>query len=441
MAQRNVAVKYPTKTHEGAPAIRVGAEKQLRRSVLSCLLWEKEFYEDGEDISQRVAALVPQVAPEKVALLAIEAREKMKLRHIPLFLVREMARYDSHRPFVKDALAKVVQRGDEPAEFLAIYFGKEKQPIAHSVRKGLGLALQKFNEYELAKYDRAKAVKLRDVFRLVRPHPANAVQSELWRKAVKGELATPDTWEVALSAEDGIPKKEKWERLLAENRLGALALLRNLRNLHDAGVDRAPVRAALEAMSTYRVLPFRFIAAARATPHWEPVLESKMFESVAGLPKLRGHTAILVDVSGSMDNPLSARSDMRRMDAGYGVAVVGRELCDEVDIFSFSNRLESVPPRRGFALRDALDGSQSHGGTYLGDAVRKAWEKLRPDRMVVITDEQAHDHVTYPDGLERGYVINVASYRNGVGYGKWTHIDGFSEAVFAYIAALESEEE
>ena len=40
-------------------------------------------------------------------------------------------------------------------------------------------------------------------------------------------------------------------------------------------------------------------------------------------------------------------------------------------------------------------------------------------------------------GRSSGYVINVASYKNGVGYGKWTHIDGWSEAVIEYIRALE----
>ena len=38
----------------------------------------------------------------------------------------------------------------------------------------------------------------------------------------------------------------------------------------------------------------------------------------------------------------------------------------------------------------------------------------------------------------KGYVINVASYKNGVGYGKWTHIDGWSESVIEYIRELES---
>jgi 60 kDa SS-A/Ro ribonucleoprotein len=37
-------------------------------------------------------------------------------------------------------------------------------------------------------------------------------------------------------------------------------------------------------------------------------------------------------------------------------------------------------------------------------------------------------------------VINVASYRNGVGYGPWTHIDGWSESVLEYIRELERAE-
>src|SRR3954466_15585473 len=81
------------KTHEGAPAKSISAELQLRRSVLACLLWENQFYEDGVEIASRIAELVPKVDAATVAALAVEAREQMKLRHVPLLLVREMARY------------------------------------------------------------------------------------------------------------------------------------------------------------------------------------------------------------------------------------------------------------------------------------------------------------------------------------------------------------
>src|SRR5246127_113933 len=81
------------RTHEGAPARPISNELQLRRSVLACLLWENQFYEDGVEIAGRIAELVPKVEAERVAALAVEAREQMKLRHAPLLMVREMARY------------------------------------------------------------------------------------------------------------------------------------------------------------------------------------------------------------------------------------------------------------------------------------------------------------------------------------------------------------
>ena len=95
-----------------------------------------------------------------------------------------------------------------------------------------------------------------------------------------------------------------------------------------------------------------------------------------------------------------------------------------------------IAPRRGFALRDAMKNSQPHGGTYLAAAVQAINAKISYDRIIVITDEQAHDGIVDPNG--KGYVINVASNKNGVGYGKWIHIDGWSEAVIDYVRASES---
>jgi hypothetical protein len=142
---------------------------------------------------------------------------------------------------------------------------------------------------------------------------------------------------------------------------------------------------------------------------------------------------LLVDVSGSMDAPLSRRAEMRRNDAAYGLAVLLREIAEQVSIYTFSDNLVRVPSRQGFALRDALNASQPHNGTYLGKALGEINEKY--DRLIVITDEQSHDSV--PNPRARGYVINVASFQNGVGYGKWVHIDGWSDSVIEYIRAAE----
>ena len=426
-------------THEGARGRRFTPEQELKRALMNCLLWEDQFYEDGVSIAQRITSLVPLVEPAKVAALAIEAREKMKLRHAPLLVVREMARHETHRKFVADTLARVIQRPDEMAEFLAIYWAdalgpmqqRKRQPVSAQVKKGLARALTKFDAYQLAKYDRDGAVRIKDVLFLVHAKPKDAEQAKVWKALVAGTLAPPDTWEVSLSS--GKDKRESFERLIAEKKLGGLALLRNLRLMQKAQVPRKTIAGAIDAMRTDRVLPYRFITAARYAPDFEPELEAAMLKSVKGTARLGGRTRLLVDVSGSMDYALSRQSEMTRLEAACGLAILAREVCDEVEIFTFSNEVVKVAPRRGFALRDAIVKSQPHGSTQLGMAVTAI--DAKGDRLIVFTDEQSHDRVPAPKGA--GTMINVASYQNGVGHGAWQRVDGFSEAVIAWIAAQE----
>lgn len=427
----NLAIKHPAPlTAEGATAARITPEQELRRLVAACMLWEDGFYESGVSVADRVKQLVPLCRPEFVAACAFEARTKMKLRHTPLLLVREMARHPEHRMLVAKLLPDVIQRADELAEFVSIYWMDGRQPLSKQVKTGLAAAFGKFNEYALAKYDRDGAVKLRDVLFLCHAKAETPERDALYKRLIAGELQTPDTWEVALSA--GADKAATFRRLMAEKKLGTLAFLRNLRGMTDAGIDRNELRAYAETSSIERVLPFRFLAAARAVPALESLLEPMMLRACENRAKLPGRTVVLLDVSGSMDAPVSSKSDITRLDAACGVAILLRELCEDVDVVTFSNAVVRVPPRRGFALRDAIVASQPHGGTYLGAAVTAA---PAGDRLIVLTDEQSADRVPAPSG--RGYMVNVASNRNGVGYGAWHHIDGWSEAVIDYIEEIE----
>ena len=150
-------------THQGARAVRVSPELELRRSVMATMLWEDQFYEDGQTIADRISSLVKKVKPELVAAMAVMARQDMKLRHIPLLLVREMARLDSHKYLVADTLKNVIQRPDELTEFLAIYWKNSKETLSAQVKKGLASAISKFNEFQLAKYNISNNIKLRDI--------------------------------------------------------------------------------------------------------------------------------------------------------------------------------------------------------------------------------------------------------------------------------------
>jgi hypothetical protein len=407
---------------------------RLRRSVLSCLLWESEFYEDGQTIADRIGELARLCRPADVAALAVEARGDFNLRHAPLMLLDALAETGSGTPVLSETMSRVIQRADELTEFLAIYWRKGKRPLSAQIKKGLAKAFTRFDAYQLAKYDRANSVRLRDVLFLSHAKPKDDEQAQVWRNLVNGTLASPDTWEVGLST--GGDKKETFTRLLSEGKLGYLALLRNLRNMVESGVDLELIRSALRyGKGQDRVLPFRYVAAARACPQLEPDIDDALCRRISGLPPLPGRTAILVDVSGSMGDRLSARSDMSRMDAACALASV---INGEIRVFSFSDEVVEVTPRRGMAGVDAVANSQDNCGTYLGAAIQAINTRVPCDRLIVITDEQSHDRVTDPVA-ERAYMINVASNRNGVGYGRWMHIDGFSERVLTFIHEMELE--
>ena len=437
----NTAPAGPSvRTHEGAAAVRVSSLTELRRSVLTALLWEDTFYEKGSAVAARVADLVPQCDPADVAALAIEARDRMYLRHVPLFLVRQLARIKGNGTLVAAALEAVIQRPDEMGEYLALYWDgkasgttKRPQPLSAGSKRGLARAFRKFSAYSLAKYDRDAGVKLRDVLRLVHAKAATPEQGALWKRVIARDLEAPDTWEVALSA--GANKRDTFERLLRERKLGALAFLRNLRNMIEAQVDAALIRERFAAPMD-KVLPFRFLAAVRHAPAFAPELNDAMLRITAELPRLAGKTVVLVDVSGSMDAALSRKSEMKRMDAAAGLAVLVRELGD-CRVFTFSDCLVEAPAYRGLSLVDGILRSQPHSSTMLGAAMTALHEYVAYDRIIVITDEQSHDRVPAPNGL--GYVINVATYQYGVGYGPWTHIDGWSERVLDFIREVEQE--
>lgn len=450
MARTNIAKRVTAETHEGAPAFaHMTAEQALRRSVLSCLLWEREFYEDGETIADRIQKLAAEVNPAVLAALCIEARSKFNLRHVPLLLLTVLARTGAGSSLVSDTIAQTIQRADELSEFLSIYWRKGKTPLSKQVKLGLAKAFAKFNGYALAKYNRDNAIKLRDVLFLVHAKPRDDEQAALWKSLVDGTIAAPDTWEVALSG--GADKREAWTRLLTDGKLGYLALLRNLRNMTAAGVDTALIRDALVARNggAERVLPFRYVAAARACPQLEPALDEALAAAIADMPILPGKTAVLVDVSGSMDDKLSAKSDLTRRDAAAALACI---IHGDVRMFAFADNVTEVPPRRGMAGIDAIN-QVPRGGTRLFDAIAAINARVPYDRLIVITDEQSHSaqgHIRFGTRYEQsvtthgcpapkafGYMINVASAKNGVGYGPWVHIDGFSEQVLRFIAERE----
>jgi hypothetical protein len=260
-------------------------------------------------------------------------------------------------------------------------------------------------------------------------------------------LKIPDTWEVAISAcgSDNEKKAKEFTRLLTEkakdeetgkefNRLGDLAFLRNIRKMKDVGVSEDLVRRSFVDRKWGWIIPYQFITATAHNPTFEDVLEEAMFKCLGSQEAIDDKIALLVDVSGSMNAPISNKSEVMRYDVAASLAILLREVCKDVKLYTFDNDLHVIPPRRGFALRDAIR-KQVGGGTSMWSAVRGAAKDRHNRVMVVITDEQTQDSGKYADAdSDLLVIINVASYQNGVGYEKGVvHISGWSDSVIAWI--------
>ena len=452
------------------------AYEKLQRSAINCLLWEDTFYEDGESIADRIKKYMKQVTPEQARSLLKEAKVDNKLRHMPLFLLVNMAK---NGYLTAEDVANTITRVDDMSELLSLYWStdwkdstgntvKNKHTVPKSIVKGIQKALPKFDEYQLAKYrgDRYD-VSLKTVIKMTHPKPENAEMEALWGRAINGNLTTPDTWEVGLTnCHTPAEKKEFWTRMLTEktekgfNKLGALALIRNLRNMQSVNVDEDNIRSALGSASMSKILPFQLVTAARYAPQLEDVLETKLLESIDSMEKLEGDTVVLLDTSGSMRSPLSGKGETTCQDVAASMGAIIRGVCNKSIIYTFQEDIQAVPSgRKGFALIDCVRRAPSGGTSVIdctNDAVRLYKESHNgkyPARVIVVTDEQ-----TNSDGTGRswrrgttvkldnlpsncnGYIINVGTYENGVGYNNscnYVHINGWSENVLKYISAYE----
>ena len=441
----------------GALAAKQSNVSLLRRAVLANLLWEDVAYMDGLKVAEEIKRLIPLCPVIDVYNIALEARLMQKLRHTPLFIAVEMCKYPEHKLFVADLLPKIITRADMLTDFLALYWKDGKKPICNQAKKGLRAAFHNFNEYKLAKYDRNAAIKLRDVMFLCRPKPNNDYETKLFKKVADRTLTPPETWEVLLSA--GEDRKETWTKLIFENKIGGLAMLRNINNMKKADVDRRVIVEGLTRLKSSMLLPLDFLKAERMNPEFSRDIEDAMLESYKNLPKLPGKTLFIVDVSGSMSSLTSGGSQFNRMDQACAMAMLAINQCEDYELvctagndYTHVGAHEHILyPQKGFGIFQQIHATNKNigsGGIFTRQCLEWCENRFRGqkfDRIIVFSDSQDCDlptkRVPKPFGTYN-YICDVSAHTKGVNYrGRWTaEISGWSEKFLTYIAALEGVE-
>ena len=486
-------------TYEGAPGWARDTKSELFLLAVSALTGEDTFYESGRERDGRLAELAGRAAVEDVdwtARLVGWVRGEANLRSAAVLIAAEgvAARLAAGLHGGNRALvAAAMRRPDEPGEMVAYWLARHGRALPKPVKRGVGDAVRTlYTERALAKYDTAAAsVRFGDVLELTHPAPVAPWQGDLFAHAISRRhgrddgvpealgvlrarealLALPaDQRRVTVLAEGGAQRLADagmtwesvagwlggpldaavWVRLVEV--MGYMALLRNLRNFDEAGVDDA-VAAKVAArladpaqVAKSRQLPLRFLSAYRAAPslRWGAALESALQASLGNVPALPGRTLVLVDRSASMFGPLSARSKVTQADAAaiFGSAVALR--AEHADLVEFGTGSRAVRPRQGESLLRVIERFGRLGGTDTAAAVRAHY--AGHDRVLIVTDEQvwggsqgANPTAAVPPQVPV-YTWNLAGYRHGhgpSGAGNRHTFGGLTDGAFTAIPLLE----
>lgn len=456
VATFNKSTKGAMKTtnKSGHAAYRMDEKTKLVTMALTTMLGEPKYYGDNTSALVRTARNLCRAGHgEFVAKLAVWARTKGKLRSVSHALVAVCA-YECSGQVGKDGMSFVRKaahdiasmRGDDGSEMLATYWalnGKEsKHP--HALQRGIRDALEVAKPYAIAKYQGGnRDVKMRDVLRLTHPDAMRDDTTEAMGKALDGTLPFPKSWETELSERGNTA--EVWNELIAENKVGYMACLRNLRNIVKSGADMKPVLERIqdrESVLNSRQLPFRFYSAyamlAReglASTSIMRALDRALTISCMNVERLPGKTAVLIDVSGSMSSRVSGKSIVSCADIAGILGAMASHISDDALVIAFNHSAEVIPMTGLTVLADKKMLPMPGGGTDMAAGFEKLMTTgFDADRVIVLSDNEVNGGGWWGRDNKKVIQHNLDLYRKKVGHDVWCHaidLQGYGTQQFA----------
>lgn len=433
MSKFNQTNTMKTTNKSGHVAYDMKDMDKLVTQVLTTFFGEQKYYGDTSNDLVKNAENIAKYEPRFVSNLARVARKEYHLRSVSHVLTCVVAHEVESKPFIKETVYDVVERADDITEILACYLSMYGKPIPNGLKKALGTALTKFNEFQISKYNGGdKSIKFRDVLRITHVKPKNNREQELFNKIMNDTLPIATRWETELSAKGN--NKETWESLIENNQVGYMAMLRNLRNILNAKPDNInKVFAKLEdedEVLKSKQLPFRFFSAYREVmglPNCSSkvldVLENAIEYSVANLPKLEGKTVIAIDVSGSMGSVISSKSTVRCCDIATLLGVLASRMCEDYIVYTFDNYLDTKTFSSRSGIIDTTLKTSCHGG---GTNIKLPLEKMLrdgvyADRLIILSDNEINSTSYYRGGYTKTCQTVANDYRDRVNPNLWVH--------------------
>lgn len=456
MSKFNTRATTKTTNLAGGKAFSMNPEMELVHAVLTTFL-EDKFYESGSARVARIQSLVAQNKPEFVSKLAVIARKEFNLRSVTHVLVGELAKTHKGDSLVRDTIVAMATRPDDITEIMS-YVGT---PVPKQVKRGIRNALYKFSPYQLAKYKaEGKGMSMVDVFNLVHPKPQHASpeQQEAWKQLMEGTLVSTDTWESEIAnAGSESERKAQWERLIAENKMGYMALLRNLNNLLKYSVSGETIQLAVakltnpEEVKNSKQLPFRFMTAfenVSGNRLFSDAISEAMDIAVSNTPELSGKILIAIDSSGSMSgDPMNkasifgatlAKANKNADVILYDTEVKELTISSRTPVLDIANGIKRAAMGGGTETSLVFAYAQAKGAVY--------------DRIIIISDNESWSE-NYRGSVQKTYnlykqetgtdpyvyAIDIQGYgTKDVEGGKVFHLTGWSDRLLDFIGRVEN---
>lgn len=482
-----------TTNKHGALAFKMSTKMDLYTRVASCLIGQDKFYVTGAQANRELAQILKAAIaddPQFVLDLATFARNKLNLRSVPLALLAEVAnqapgQVKGSRKYV----GKVVRRADEILEIIAYQLernklegGRKKQKLPNMLQKGLASVFSKFDEYQFQKYSKqSQEVTFKDAMFIIHPKAKNEKQLDVYKRIITDDLAVAGTWENITTVEGS--NKDSWEKAIPA--MGYMALMRNLKNFIEKGVDRANMDLVYgklrdkELVHKSKQFPYRYWTAWNMMRKMEGLeagkaakaLEDAMEISTDNVPKIKGKTLVIVDVSGSMrGNKLSKNSEVTCANVSTLFGAIAHKVCEDATVMVFADAFAVVNvDSRGSILHNmqAISSYSVGGSTYAARPIMyMTQQKEKFDRMILFSDQQCYgyrsgydvfqgraseqdiapaflDYRQYVNPQCRMYTIDLAGY----GEAKFPEnakgvfmLAGWSDSIFSFMNAIETDE-
>lgn len=403
------------------------------------------FYESAQEQQSRFVgltkAMLDKYGPEFVAKAAHYSRNVMGMRSISAMtaaLLNDVS-FDGKREFY----GKYFHRPDDVAEVFGAV-GMLRKKVSHGLMRGAKDYIEGLDSYRMGKYKMSgHDFNMYDLINLTHAHSKTV---ELLKK---NELPVPETWETVISAcHDDQQKREAWMRLVSEDKLGYLALIRNIRNIINCGPGTAFIEDVLapkivneEAIRKSMVFPYTIYVARKQMDTIPAKIENSLDKaleiSLGNIPKFDGSSLSIIDVSGSMCGSFGgSRISFREISAIYAAQFNKASLSNDIgtgdnDVILFSTTAEFLDcgNARGISgMIDAINRKSLGGSTFIDKVyplVSKHYDRILLFSDMQIADQRAGYFGPYSGNRKKSFNSWFEEYQRK--YGK-SHVYSFDLA-------------